>query len=454
MMFGVPTDRLAVRKLQPELFALTILALITRFWGLLSPREVVWDEVHYERFAGAYFTGNYYLDVHPPLGKLMFAAIAKLMGVSGAVLAKVQPTPSLRVLPALAGTLVIPVVYLLLRELGSGRRTAAFGAMLLLVDNAILVESRFIWPDMVLLFFGMLAVLAYALARHSSGPARWMWIATAAAACGVAVSIKWTGLSALGLIAVVWALESWRDRSDGRGRILGEAALLAVIPSMIYVGAFAVHFALLPYGSQTQAHPSFVKSFISLNQQMQGANAAMATDSHPGASKWYTWPIAKHGIGYWQQTDAAAGTERWIMLIANPFVWWGALFGAAAVIVALVRKAKSLEPRRQVLTVLGAGYLCNFLPFALIPRPMFLYHYLFALTYSVLFVAVGIGALAGWDGDDSAFWIFPSAKSRRVFVGIACATTAMFLYLIPLAYGLPLSKEGLAHRRWILERHG
>ena len=452
-MLGVPLARLTVRRLQPELFALTLLALITRFWGLFFPREVVWDEIHYERFAGAYFTGNYYLDVHPPLGKLFFAGTAKLLGVSGAALASLQPAPSLRVLPALAGTLIIPLVYLLLRELGSGRRTAAFGAMLLLVDNAMLVESRFIWPDMVLLFFGMLAVLAYAIARHSSGTARWMWIAGAATAGGIAVSIKWTGLSALGLIGVVWALESWRDRRGGWRRILGEAAILALIPTAIYIGEFAVHFALLPH-RHSATDSSFAESVIALNRQMQSGNAAMATDYHPGASKWYTWPIAKHGIGYWHQMDAAAGTERWIMLIANPFVWWGILFGAAAVIVALIRNAKSLAPRRQVLAVLGAGYLCNFLPFALIPRPMFLYHYLFGLTYSVLFVAVGIGALAGWDGDDGAFWRFPTANSRRLFIGIACATAALFVYLIPLTYGLPLSEAGLAHRRWILERHG
>ena len=71
---------------------------------------------------------------------------------------------------ALAGSLLIPLVYLLLRELGSGRRTATLGALLLLlVDNALLVESRFMLPDVILLFFGMLAVLAYAFARRATG---------------------------------------------------------------------------------------------------------------------------------------------------------------------------------------------------------------------------------------------------------------------------------------------
>jgi dolichyl-phosphate-mannose-protein mannosyltransferase len=435
---------------------------------------VVWDEVHYERFAGAYFTGNYYLDVHPPLGKLLLAGAAKLLGVSGTVLANAQPAPLLRALPALAGALMIPLAYLLLRELGGGRRTATFGALLLLVDNAMLVESRLILPDMLLLFSGMCAALAYACARRRTGAARGWWLAGAAAAAGIALSIKWTGLSALGLVGVVWAVESWRDRRGEWRTLAREAAMLAVIPVAIYVSAFAVHFALLPHGrssadpimsDETRAmlndrpigesapREPFVKSFADLNRQMQAINEGWATSQHPAASKWYTWPIAKHSVSYFNESDAAAGTERWIILFGNPVVWWGVLFGALAVVAASVRGARALAPRRAVLAALGAGYLLNFLPFAFIHRPMFLYHYFFALVYSVLFVAVGIGALAGWDGDDEEFWRFPSAMSLRLFGGVAGAATILFLYLIPFSYGWPLSAQGVLHRRWILERH-
>jgi dolichyl-phosphate-mannose-protein mannosyltransferase len=464
-------------RFQPELVFLTAFALITRFWGLFSPRAVVWDEFHYERFAGAYLTGNYYVDVHPPLGKLFFAAAAKLLGISGDVLANSQPAPLLRVLPALAGALIIPLVYLLLRELGSGRRTATFGALLLLVDNAMLAQSRFILPDIILLFFGMLAVLAYAYARHAEGGARFAWIAVAAAAGGIAVSIKWTGLSALALVGLVWLIETIRDhRHEWRARA-GEAALFVVIPAAIYFGAFAVHFALLPHGRRlsdpimsaetraimkssgikplpdTAPPPSFVKSLVDLNKQMEATNASWAYTEHPAASKWYTWPIAKHSIGYWSEDEDAAGTQRWIILFANPIVWWGVMLSSIGIVVALIRRSAALESKRAVLTVLGIGYLGNFVPFAFIHRPMFLYHYFFALTYSVLFAAVGIGALAGWDGDDEKFWHFPSVSARRIFSGVAVVATVTFLYLIPISYGWSISSAGLLHRRWILERH-
>jgi dolichyl-phosphate-mannose-protein mannosyltransferase len=464
-------------RFQPELFVLTILALITRFWGLFSPRAVVWDEVHYEQFAGAYFTGNYYVDVHPPLGKLFFAAAARLLGISSGVLASAQPAPLLRVLPALAGALIIPLIYLLLRELGSGRRTATFGALLLLVDNAMLVESRLILPDMILLFFGMLAVLAYANARTSAGRMRLMWVAISAAAGGIALSIKWTGLSALALIGLVWVVEGVRDHHGKLRALVAEGVLFIVIPIAIYFGSFAVHFTLLPHGRRlsdpimsaesraivksagikplvdTTPPPSFAKSLIDLNKQMQAINAAWAYTEHPAASKWYTWPIAKHSIGYWDEDENDAGTQRWVILFANPIVWWGVMFASIGIIVALIRGAAALAPKRAVLAALGVGYLGNFVPFAFIHRPMFLYHYLFALVYSTLFAAVGVGALAGWDGDDTTFWRFPSVMSRSVFGGVAAAATILFLYLIPISYGWSVSADAMLHRRWILERH-
>jgi dolichyl-phosphate-mannose-protein mannosyltransferase len=119
------------QRLDRNVAGLTLLALLTRCWMLFSPRAVVWDEVHYERFAGAYLTGRYYVDVHPPFAKMLIAWCGALFGVSPATFAGLQPAVAARILPAVAGALVIPVVYLILRELGAGPRSALFGAALL-----------------------------------------------------------------------------------------------------------------------------------------------------------------------------------------------------------------------------------------------------------------------------------------------------------------------------------
>ncbi|HEV8216525.1 MAG TPA: phospholipid carrier-dependent glycosyltransferase, partial [Gemmatimonadaceae bacterium] len=76
---GLPRPRLT-----PELIGLTALSFLTHFWKLFTPAAVVFDEAYYEKFAGAYFTHKFYFDVHPPLGDLMYAGIAKLLQVSPA----------------------------------------------------------------------------------------------------------------------------------------------------------------------------------------------------------------------------------------------------------------------------------------------------------------------------------------------------------------------------------
>src|SRR5262245_38177421 len=128
----------------PELWILTLLSAAFHFWHLFSPRAVVFDEIYYERFAGYYITGAFFFDVHPPLGRLLFLATARLLGIGPDALIGNSPEPALRVLPALFGTILVPLVFLILRQLGASRRVAALAAVALLLDNALLVMSRVI----------------------------------------------------------------------------------------------------------------------------------------------------------------------------------------------------------------------------------------------------------------------------------------------------------------------
>jgi dolichyl-phosphate-mannose-protein mannosyltransferase len=467
------STRLRSALSRPELLVLTGLAVITRFWDLFDPRVVVWDEVHFETFAGAYFTGSYYVDVHPPLGKLLLAGAARLLGVPGALLAAHGPAPMLRILPALAGALIIPVVYTTLRELGTGRRVATLGAVLLLLDNALLVESRFILIDSMLILFGLAAIAFYVAARNRLGVRRWACLIVSATFAGMAGSVKWTGLSALGLVLLAWSVDSWKRRRM-LSTILREGLALIVLPLAIYVGSFALHFALLkrtgpgdrwmtPQFQATlvgnpvyrpEARASFVPAFLHLNRVMRDINIGWATDSNPGASPWYTWPIAKHSIGFWATATESADSQRWIVLFGNPVVWWGALLGMAIAAGVAVWRRAEMQPLGAALAFLAVGYAMNLIPFAFIRRPMYLYHYFNALIFCVMIAAIGIGAVAGWLNDaDVPPWKFPRRASRALYAGFIGLAAATFLYFAPMSYGRPLTASGVLHRRWLLERH-
>jgi dolichyl-phosphate-mannose--protein O-mannosyl transferase len=59
---------------------LSALAFATRFGHLSHPNEIVFDEQHFGKFISSYITGKYYFDIHPPLGKMMIAAVGYLAG--------------------------------------------------------------------------------------------------------------------------------------------------------------------------------------------------------------------------------------------------------------------------------------------------------------------------------------------------------------------------------------
>src|SRR3954469_4602795 len=118
----------------PELLILTVIAFLTRLWSIFTPGSVVFDEVYFKVYAGNYLTGAYYFDPHPPLGKLLLGGWAWLTRQDPAMLTSTtDPSVMLRVLPAVAGALLIPVFYLFLRQLRASRRVAALGAGLLLL---------------------------------------------------------------------------------------------------------------------------------------------------------------------------------------------------------------------------------------------------------------------------------------------------------------------------------
>ncbi len=453
----------------PELIILTLAALITRVWDLFTPAAVVFDEVYFKVYAGDYLTGSYYFDPHPPLGKLLLGAWAWLTHIDPAALTGNGPAVQLRVLPALAGALIIPVFYLFLRQLGASKRISTLGASLLLLDNALLVESRFILVDSILILFGLSAVTCFLAARKHTGRLRIALICASALLAGLAASTKWTGLTALGLIGLIWTIDQVRGATVSTSKRLVEGLLFIIIPLLVYLSVFWVHFSLLTKTGQGDAfmspkfqstligNPSynpttpmsFLDKFVDLNHAMVQSEASLKNATHPYSSKWYTWPLMLRPIYYWQGSTLPDGTQSNIYLLGNPVVWWGILAIIIAGLLASAKALRRLYPFRFALIILVTGYALNFLPFSRIVRIMFLYHYFFALIYSLAIAVIMLGALADWNTDGKTPWKFSNALSRNLYIGILVAASLCFIYFAPLSYGVPLSPAELARHMWL-----
>jgi dolichyl-phosphate-mannose-protein mannosyltransferase len=466
----VPPDvRPARRRLNVplELAVLTFLAAVTRLTAITHPRAIVFDEVYFRESALRYLEGSYFFDLHPPLGKLLLAGWAKLFGVT-ATAVSTDPVVVLRLLPALAGTALVAVFYLLLRELTASRKVATFGAALLLLDNAILVESRLILIDSMLLLFGIGAITCYLASRRRTGRAHWILLTSSAVLAGMAASTKLTGLAALGLIGLVWFAQTLRRRVSWR-LALPQAAVLVVVPAFVYATVFAIHFQLLPnsgpgdaFMSQRfqstlvgnanydpAARMSFPDRFIEINQAIQNYEASLNNSTHPYSSTWLSWPLMKRPVYYWLGSSRTDSKHEHIYLQGNPVIWWGLLAGVVVVALGWMRRPELFERHRGVMALLGVAWAANFVPFATIVRPMFLYHYFFSFMFCIAAVSIGLGLLAGWMTDGEKVWRFPSRRSAAFYWGILVVGLAGFLFFAPISYGLPLSDSGLSDRVWL-----
>ncbi len=455
---------------RPELLVLTLIAALTRFWNIWQPNAIVFDEVYFKEFAGNYLSGTYYFDVHPPLGKLLLAVWGWVAHIPIQTLLGGDPATVLRLLPALAGVLIIPVFYILLRQLKASRKVATLGASLLLLDNALLVESRFILMDSMLLLFSLCAVVLYLAARKRSGPARFGLLAATGVLAGMSTGVKWTGLTAIALIGLAWIWEAATKHRRDWLSMLREVAVLTLVPLLVYASIFAIHFALLPRsgsgdgfmsdrfrstlqdsGSHNpQANMSFVSKFVELNVAMAHAQTSLNSATHPYGSAWWSWPGMKRPVYYWQGPKTDESKQGNIYLLGNPVVWWGILLGLIAIVAVYARRPRVFKGWHLVLGFLAAGYLLNFLPFIGIHRVMFLYHYFLAFIFSLAFVVIGLGIAAGWMHENpNRPWSFNSRKSAAIYFGILVLAIAGFLYFLPLSYGIPLSPESLDQRQWL-----
>ncbi|KAL8989553.1 MAG: hypothetical protein Q9169_008338, partial [Polycauliona sp. 2 TL-2023] len=251
------------------LLLITTIAFVTRFWGIGHPNEVVFDEVHFGKFASYYLQRTYFFDVHPPFGKLLFALMGWFVGYDGhfhfdnigdSYIKNNVPYVAFRAMPALLGALTVPTVFLIMWESGYTLPAAIVASGLVLFDNAHIGQTRLILLDATLVFAMSVSVLSYVRfykMRHDPfGRKWWKWLLLTGVALSCVISTKYVGVFTFFTIGSAVALDLWGlldiNRKGGALslRIFGKhfaarVTGLIVVPFIFYLFWFQVHFAIL-----------------------------------------------------------------------------------------------------------------------------------------------------------------------------------------------------------------
>eukprot|EP00127_Corallochytrium_limacisporum_P005648 Clim_evm27s210 gene=Clim_evmTU27s210 len=272
-----PSTRAWLQWLSPRaacLIFVVLLSFSTRLWNLSNPPSVVWDETHFGKFANYYMKGQFYFDVHPPLAKILIGGVGAISGYDakfdfekpGEAYGKAS-FYGMRFLCACFGAMIPVVMYATLTELGASLFAATFGAFLIIADPYSISLSRYILLDPFLNLF-IVCSLFWLAAFHNVShrpwtPIWWGHLAAIGVFLALTFSVKWVGLfvilfAGLNTVKDLWDLLGDRRLSDMKivEHFGARVACLIILPIIVYLMVFALHFKILYHSGPGDGHMS------------------------------------------------------------------------------------------------------------------------------------------------------------------------------------------------------
>ncbi|XP_056138982.1 protein O-mannosyl-transferase 1 isoform X2 [Lampris incognitus] len=333
------------------LVLVTLVAFSTRLVNLSYPGAVVFDEVYYGQFVSLYIKRVFFVDDSgPPLGHMILALGAYLGGFDGNFLwnriGAEYPSGvcvwSLRLVPALCGSLCVPLAYLLLLELQFSHYAALGASLLLLLENSLIIQSRLMLLESVLIFLLFLSFFSYLRFHNSPNSScfRYFWLLLSGASCAGAVGVKYMGLFSYLLLLGVASLHTWQligDRTVSHVSVCVQCVCrcvcLLLVPVLLYVFWFYIHLTLLnrsgPHdqlmSSAFQASLEGGLSRIAQGQPLEVAYGSQVTLRSVASQPVPCW-LHSHKANYPIRYENGRGSSHQQQVTCYPFKdvnnWW------------------------------------------------------------------------------------------------------------------------------------
>ena len=380
------------------------------------------DEIYHARTAWEHLNRVYPYEItHPPLGKIIIGLGISLFGM----------TPfGWRFSGTLFGVLMLPVLYAFARKLFRGRTAPAACTALMATDFMHFVQTRIATIDVYSVFFILLMYLF--MYQFVSGEGK-RYLALSGVAFGLGAASKWTCFYAGAGLAVIWAI--WVMRSVRRGELEFRGFLkncgfcvifFVLIPMLIY------DLSYLPYGLASGRTNPFSRDYIKMvldNQDYMFSYHSQLVATHPYSSHWYQWLLDIRPILYYLEYFPD-GTHSSFGAFVNPVLCWGGFLSL------FVLGYLAVARRDRVSQYILLGYLAQLLPWVLVPRLTFAYHY-FPCT---VFLALALGR---------CFDLMErNVKKGRAYVGrFVLLSLAVFILFYPNLAGVPV-RSGIL-RSWL-----
>lgn len=401
--------------------------------------SMYFDEVYHARSAYEFLNGLYtYENTHPPLGKIFISAGIFVFGMNPF---------GWRIMGVLFGIAMVPLVYLFARRITPDIALATLACILFTFDFMHFTQTRIATIDVYITFFVILMyfmMYRYYTESYYDTPLGKTLLPLGACglSMGLGIAAKWTGVYAGAGLAVLffsilyrryreylWAKAAMRPESphETEARRVAErfrpytgATVLFCIGFFVLLPAVIYLLSYLPFRDYTD-DGLFLRMLHNQISMFRYHSTLDATHSY--SSPWYQWPIIARPVWYFSGKPGGDLREG-ISAFGNPLVWWA---GIPAFFYTARRAVTKRDRRAAFLTV---GYLAQYLPWVLVTRITFIYHYFPSVAFVVLMIAY---SLSKWK---------KSVSPKKFYLSIAlygAAVFGLFLLFYPVLSGQPVN---------------
>ncbi len=378
------------------------------------------DEIYHARTAYEHLNHTTpYETTHPPLGKVIMSWFVGIFGM----------TPfGWRFAGALAGILMIPVIYLLGKQMTKKTSMAAAAAVMLALDCMHYTQTRIATIDSFPVLFILCAyffMLRFMQRDLTQSPLKKLLpdLALSGFFMGCAVASKWIGVYAgIGLaVLFFWTLgrhlfmaKNSRDLLDENPEHPNAEELTRRVTQafpvclrlclwcllffvLVPLGVYLLSY--IPYFSYRgpQSPVSFLKQVWNAQEYMLNYHATPRLGmDHPFYSPWYEWPIIYRPMYYAMAYFTEPGYSFSIFAFGNPAIWWCGIFGVLFTLLVFIHRhhylsddlpgsfhlrstSWSVNPAFVLLSLLA-----QYLPWVLVPRGTYIYHYFASVPFLIL----------------------------------------------------------------------
>lgn len=350
---------------------------------------------------------------HPPLGKIIIAAGTWIFGMNAF---------GWRIAGTLFGVFMIPIMYFFAKRLFQKTEYAFIASFLLAFDFMHFVQTRIATIDVYGVFFIMLMFYYmyryYRMNVYEDGLKQTLLpLGLSGLFFGLGVAAKWisiyagAGLAIVFFISVIERIVEYRkaiqvtlhkhvkkksthleDLKQLEHKInifpkyltvtIGWCVIwFVIVPAIIYVLSY-IPFMMVPGPGHG------LKDVVTYQEHMFNYHNSLKA-THPFSSNWYEWPTMEKPVWYFGGQELPAGKASLIVALGNPAIWsW---VGIISTLAALWIGWKKRDKRILFLAIaLGSVYV----PWMLVPRLTFIYHFFAAVPFIILFITYVIKILS------------------------------------------------------------